>query len=93
MTHGFFKEIRYFSRLGHVGANGYSAGAEGFDFIDDGGGGGRGAGVDDQGRTTRGELEGVSAAHTATRAGDEGNFAVEAGGGGCRWGGHIGMGR
>ena len=85
-------EERYdFSRLGRVSGDGDSLGAEGLDFLDDGVGGARGVGVvDDQGGTTGGKLEGILTSHTTARAGDEGHFAVKAGGGGCRRGRHFG---
>ena len=89
MTNRFLKQGGDFSGFGHVGGDGYSAGAQGFDLSDDGGGRCRGTGVvDDHGGATESELEGVLTAHAAARTGDEGDFAVEAGGGGAGWGGH-----
>ena len=89
MTDRFLEQGGNFSGFGHVGGDGYGAGAKGFDLFDDGGGRGRGTGVvDDDGGATGGELEGVLTAHAAARAGDEGDFAVEAAGGGAGWGGH-----
>lgn len=89
MADRFLKQGGHFSRLGHVRGDGYSAGAESFDFSNDSLGRARGAGViDDQGGSAGGELEGVLAAHAPAGAGDESDFAVEAGGG---VGGHVGV--
>ena len=83
MADRLLKERGYFGGLGHVGGDGDGAGAEGFNVADDGGGGIGAVGVVDyQGGTAGGELEGVLAAQAAAGAGDEGDFAVEAGGGG-----------
>lgn len=82
VLHGFLEEVDDFGGLGNVRFEGDGFGALGFDLGDDFLGGGSAFGVvDDEGGTAFGELDGVLAAHATAGTGDEGDFAVETGGG------------